>query len=58
MEYQTYRQITKTQQSNKQKHANRINFPNRNYDFFANNNLNNPIAKPPCTTKNQPQEIN
>ena len=45
MEYQTYRPIAKTRQSNKQKHVNKNNFANQNFDFFAINIISNPIAK-------------
>ena len=58
MGYQTYKTITKTRHSNKQKRTNRSNFANHNYDLYTNNNISNPIANSLCTTRHQSQEHN
>ena len=57
MDYQTYIPINKPGQSNKQNDANRNNFSNHNYDFFANNKFTKGLAKP-LYTQNLAQEQN
>ena len=57
MDYQIYKPITKTRQSNKQKPPNGNSFSKHNYKFVVINNINRQITKPPYTRhQNQSQE--
>ena len=43
MDYQTFKPVTTSRQTNKQKTSNRNNFSDHNYNFFAKSNATKPL---------------
>ena len=58
IDYETNRSITTKHPSNKPKFTEGKSFANHNYDFFTNNNINNPMARRFATTHNQSHDHN
>ena len=54
MDYQTFRPVTTSRQTNKQKRSNRNNFSDHNYNFFQKSKT----PKSPSNSQNQPQTQN
>ena len=54
-DYQTFRPVTTSRQTNKQKTSNRNNFSDYNYDFFKKSKTTKP---PNMNSQNQPQSQN